>query len=105
MARQIYKKNYKHHPESFHTSHHPSSRITQQVELLDLSSINGDNKNGLSDKNNYKYHPEPSYISYSSNGLTQQVELSRIHHIEDDDYDNGSTKKKIKNNLHHHLIN
>src|SRR5439155_15600169 len=101
----------------------PSSGLIQQVELLNLSSIeigskvhyiekddNDNGKNDLSDMKNYKHHLEQQfYTSYSSSGLTQQIESlnlssteigSKIHYIEnnddDDDDDNGSTKKKTK---------
>ena len=63
-----------------------------------MNNNDNDNKNGLSDKKNYK-----------SSGLTQQIEPllnlssteiesgSKAHYIDDDnDDDNGSIKKKSK---------
>ena len=58
-------RNYNHHPESFYTSRLLNESIQQAESLLNLSSteiqINNkydDDKNGLSDKKNYKHHPE-----------------------------------------------
>jgi hypothetical protein len=98
-------KNYKHHPESFYTSRLLNESIQQAESLLNLSSTeiqmnnsDGDNKNGPSDKKNYK-----------SSGLTQQIEPllnlssteidsgSKTHYIdESNDDNNGSIKKKSK---------
>ena len=57
-------KNYRHHPESFYTSRLLNESIEQAGSLLNISSTeiqmnnnDGDNKNGLSDKKDYKCHP------------------------------------------------
>jgi len=112
-------KNYKHHPESFYTSHLLNKSIEQAESLSSLSLTeiqmnnkdNDDNKNGTSDKKNYQHHhPGSFYTNCTSNGLAQQIEpllnLSstkigsspKTHCIEDIDEDNsGSIRKKIKN--------
>ena len=81
-------KNYKHHPESFYTSHLLNESIKQAVLLLNISSTeiqmnnnDGGNKNGLSDEKNYKHHPESSHENCTSIGSTD---------------DDGSIKKKSK---------
>jgi len=98
-------KNYKHHPESFYTSRLLNESIQQAESLLNLSSTeiqmnnsDCDNKNGSSDKKNYK-----------SSGFTQQIEPllnlssteiesgSKTHYIDEgNDDNNGSIKKKSK---------
>src|SRR6266511_613521 len=106
-------KNYKHHPESYYTSRLLNKSIQQAESLLNLSSTeiqmnnrdNSDDENSLSVKKNYKNHSEQFYTSCSSSVPTQQVELSNLsstgigsktHYIEDDDDDNGLTRKKSK---------
>ena len=71
------KKNYKHYLESFYTSN-PSSGLTQQVQLLNLSSTEIESKNyciedndddydnDLTDKKNYKHHSESLYTNSPS---------------------------------------
>src|SRR5438874_10498730 len=68
-------KNYKHHPESFYTSRLLNESIQQAESLLNLSSTeiqmnnsDGDNKNGSSDKKNYKCHPGSSHANCPSSG-------------------------------------
>src|SRR5437773_10492884 len=63
-------KNYKHHPESFYTSHLLNESIQQAESLLNFSSTDDDGVN----KNNNKHHPESFYTNCPSNGLIQQVE-------------------------------
>src|SRR6266511_1730730 len=112
-------KNYKHHPESFYTSHLLNKSIQQVESLLNLSSTeigskdyyikdnndNNDNNDGLSDTKSHKHHSESFYTTCPSSGPTQQAKPSnfssigfgsKIHHIKNDGNDNSSVKEKSK---------
>src|SRR5437773_2198937 len=94
------KNNYKHHSESFCTSHHPSSGLAQQVKLLNLSSTNDDNKNDLSDKNNYKHHSESFCTSHHpSSGLTQQFELLNISSTNGTNFSSSELAQQVESLL------
>ena len=115
------KKKHKHYSKSFHTTSHPSSRLTQQIKPLNqteplnpfsagmgletiyIKNEDDDNNNFLSDEKN---HPGSSYTDHLSSGLSQQIRLLNLSstgmgletcHVKNEDDDNNNFLSNEKN--------